>query len=141
MRLKGMEILFSLFLFVTVWQQDKPKSIEDFQWKNRLVLYFQSGSNPNLSFTDSLEHEIQDRKIIYLIFNDSIVSNHDMDFSDEYLTYLHKKYKMGAKKNCWVLIGLDGGVKSRVEDEWDWARIFKTVDAMPMRQSELRRNY
>ncbi len=29
MRLKGMEILFSLFLIIAVWQQDKPKSIED----------------------------------------------------------------------------------------------------------------
>lgn len=138
MRLKGMEILFSLFLIIAVWQQDKPKSIEDFQWKNRLVLYFQSESNTNLSFTDSLEHEIQDRKIIYLIFNDSLVSNHDMDFSDEYLSYLQKKYKMGTKKDCWVLIGLDGGVKSRVEEKLDWARIFKTIDAMPMRQSKIR---
>ncbi|MGY6744213.1 MAG: DUF4174 domain-containing protein [Cecembia sp.] len=133
-----MEILFSLFLIVSVWIQDKPKSIEDFQWKNRLVLYFQTGVNSNLSLTDSLEHEIQERKIVYMIFNDSLFSNNDIDFSEDYIKSLHKKYAMGAKGSCWVLIGLDGGVKMRREEPIDWKLIFGTIDAMPMRQSEIR---
>jgi hypothetical protein len=135
-----MALLFSIYFLLALWQQDKPKSIEDFRWKNRLVLYFQTGNDQDLSFSDSLVHEIDERKIVYFVFNDSLTSNKELDFSDAYLKYLHKKYAIGTKKDCWVLIGLDGGVKERVEDTLDWSRIFKLVDAMPMRQSEIRRN-
>ena len=48
---------------------------------------------------------------------------------------------MEKNQSNWVLIGLDGGVKLNKEGLPDWEYIFKTIDSMPMRQSEIRKSF
>ncbi|EKB50651.1 hypothetical protein B879_00629 [Cecembia lonarensis LW9] len=129
-------LIFVLFAF---WPKEKPKTLEDFRWKNRLLLYFGQEIEKGWNIEDNLAEEINERKLVYLVFTDSLISNQELDFSKEYIISLQKKYAMGAKGPCWVLIGLDGGVKMRKEDVLGWDLVFKTIDAMPMRQSEIRR--
>lgn len=120
--------------------QSSPKSLDDLKWKNRVVLYFPqkdlAWQNPN----DSLLLEMEERKIIFFVIRDSVESNSDMVFSADYISKLDSRYKMGAKSPSWVLIGLDGGAKLRKEEVLNWSYIFKTIDAMPMRQSEIRKS-
>jgi len=114
-------------------------TLQDLNWKHRIVLYFPESGESNFIFSDSLHHEIEERKIAYFIFGDSVVSNTDITFSPAYLQQVKNKYQMGYKDNMYVLLGLDGGVKLKQEETLDWKLIFNTIDAMPMRQSEIRK--
>ncbi|WP_235062802.1 DUF4174 domain-containing protein [Indibacter alkaliphilus] len=126
-------------LFIILQVQDKPKTLEDLRWKNRVVLYFPHDTSSWTFPDDSISNEIEERKIKYFVISDTAFSNSEMEFSQAYLDKLKIRYKMGSKLDSWVLIGLDGGAKVRKEEKIDWEYIFKTIDAMPMRQSEIRR--
>lgn len=128
-------ILFS-FLFAS-WE--KPKKLEDFRWENRVVLYFPKDKVESHLVSDSLKEALAERKIVYIIFNDSLLSNAEVDLSKNYQEQLKMKYQISTEKSKWVLIGLDGMAKLNQEGDLDWNFIFKTIDAMPMRQSEMRR--
>ena len=114
-------------------------TIQDLQWKNRVVLYFPEKRDDSLTFSDSVLQDIEERKIAYFIFGDSVASNIEISFSPTYLQQTENKYRMGYKGDMFVLIGLDGGVKLKKEDTLDWDLIFGAIDAMPMRQSEKRK--
>lgn len=134
-----MKAIVVFFIIISLFNQDKQMTLEDMKWKNRVVLYFPEEGIGNIPFTDSLHLAIEDRKIAYFIFEDSVVSNVDITFSPTYLQQLKNKYQLGSKGNLYVLLGLDGGVKLKKEDALDWDLIFNTIDAMPMRQSEIRK--
>jgi hypothetical protein len=105
-----------------------------------LVLIFQNDNEPKEVLSDSLLKEIKERKIIYFFIGEGVKSNAEIDFSSTYREGLKNRYQMGKIKNSWVLIGLDGGIKMRKEEELDWSLVFKTIDSMPMRQSEINYN-
>ena len=111
-------------------------TLDDLKWEYRVILYFPVDGESSLILNDSINQEIQERKIAYFIFGDSVVSNIETSFSPTYLKQIENKYKMGYKGSMYVLLGLDGGVKLREEDSVDWDHVFQTIDAMPMRQSE-----
>ena len=52
---------------------------------------------------------------------------------------LRKKYDVETGKLTLILIGKDGGEKMRQVGSIDLQSIFKRIDSMPMRQSEMRR--
>ena len=51
---------------------------------------------------------------------------------------LRKRMKVGADEFAVVLVGKDGGEKMRQAEPLGTEALFKTVDAMPMRQSEVK---
>jgi hypothetical protein len=133
-----MNIVFILIILASLVLQEKPKQLEDLRWKNRLVLIFQNDLESKDVLSDSLLKEIKERKIIYFFIGEGVKSNAEIDFSSLYIEGLKNRYQLGEIKNSWVLIGLDGGIKMRKEEELDWRLIFKTIDSMPMRQSEIK---
>ncbi|WP_170932439.1 DUF4174 domain-containing protein [Belliella buryatensis] len=122
------------------FSQDSIQSLEELKWKKRIVLGFQNTENVYQLEDDSLQSMIQERKVAYfLIDGQKVISNLETNFSDSYISQLYSRYKMGSKNDCWVLIGLDGGIKIRKDTILDWTLIFKTIDSMPMRRSEGRK--
>lgn len=119
---------------------EKPRKIGDFRWKNRIVLYFPgiSGTFPKLS--NELQDGIKERKIVYFVFdeNEILKSNSQVGFSNAYISGIRKNFGSACEGACWVMIGLDGGVKLRKEGGLDWDYIFRTIDSMPMRRTEIR---
>ncbi len=115
-------------------------TLEDLKWENRIVLYFPSENAELFQLTDSLKKEIEERKLVYFILNEETVSNKSGSMPQAYTEELKSKYQLGSKKDSWVLIGLDGGVKLKKEEKLDWELIFNTIDAMPMRRSEIRKD-
>lgn len=118
-------------------------TLEDLKWKNRILLVFPS-SNASTSdvgeMTDSLLTEISDRDLVYFIFGDSLISNSEYKFEKAYEKKLRSRYALGSKELCWILIGKDGGSKLKKEGTApDWELLFATIDAMPMRQREMKR--
>lgn len=49
-----------------------------------------------------------------------------------------KKYKAAAKTFTFILIGKDGGVKMRSNEPISKEKLYRTVDDMPMRKSEMK---
>lgn len=128
------------FSMLMNFSQDTIQSLEDLKWKYRIVLAFQDEDLSDDIVADSLQSSIKERKVAYfLIDGKHVVANVEADFSEAYIRQLHTRYKMGAKNDCWLLIGLDGGVKLRKDNGLDWPLIFKTIDSMPMRRSEGRK--
>lgn len=50
-----------------------------------------------------------------------------------------KKYKAAAKTFTFILIGKDGGEKLRSNQPISKEKLYRTVDDMPMRKSEMKR--
>jgi hypothetical protein len=115
-------------------------TLEDLRWKNRFVIYFpEKYHNPQFDIK-SLESEFSERKIIFLSIGEQIQSNTEASFDQDYLNGLRGKFYIAGTKGNWILIGLDGGIKLNKEGEPDWDFIFKAIDSMPMRQSEIRKS-
>ncbi|WP_245189521.1 DUF4174 domain-containing protein [Lunatimonas salinarum] len=116
-------------------------TLEDLRWKNRVLLVFPDAEQPlalDWEITDSLRMEFEERDLLYFVFQDSLLTNSTHRFDPAYEVSLKKKYRLGSKNVCWVLIGKDGGTKVRQEgDGPNWEELFGIIDAMPMRAREL----
>jgi hypothetical protein len=115
-------------------------TLDDLRWKNRIVIYIPSLSQNTKFDLNSLEEKIEERKIIFLSIGEVFYSNSDLSFTRDYLKVLQEKYAGEKGQSNWLLIGLDGGIKVAKKGEPDWEFIFKTIDSMPMRQSEIRKS-
>lgn len=117
-------------------------TLEDLRWKNRVILVFPYLSNSDSQYVpeiDTLQREIRERDLVYFVFQDSLKTNSNSYFSSDYIDQLKKKYTQGIKKDCYILIGKDGGTKLRREQsKIDWEELFGTIDAMPMRIREMK---
>ena len=51
---------------------------------------------------------------------------------------LRRRYDVGTDESVVLLIGKDGGIKLRQSSAISTATLFATIDAMPMRQREMR---
>ncbi len=126
-----------------------------YQWKNRILVVF-SDSKDNPLFQRQMQlffknqEELQERDlVIFQVFekegimpNQKPISSSDIeklkkrfDFSFEY----DKIENKSKNKFAVFLVGKDGGTKLKIENETlTLEKLFGTIDAMPMRQNEMR---
>ncbi len=139
-----MKTAFLSIVLMAFFMNAEPITLEDLKWKKRVLLFFQSGPASGfteLDISDSLKQEISERDLVYFIIGDTISSNSPYTFTQSYKEKIKKLYALGSKTECYVLIGKDGGSKVRMEGKKpDWGELFATIDAMPMRQREMREN-
>lgn len=137
-----MKLLIAFLIVFAMKFDPSPVTLEDLQWKYRILLVFpgtDQKSAPELGWTSALEKELLERNLIYFHFGDTLTGNSDYLFTSAYREKLEKQYRLGAKENSYVLIGKDGGVKlKREQQKVDWEELFNTIDAMPMRMREMR---
>ena len=104
--------------------------LNQFVWKNRLVIIFADSPNdPNFG----LQIEFLEARIDELVERDIIVLT-DTDPSVQ--TALRTKLR--PRGFMMVLIGKDGEVKLRKPFPWDVRELTRTIDKMPIRQREIR---
>jgi len=111
--------------------------LSSLNWQNRLIVV-NNIQNEKQALTIFEKHvdQIDDRHIVWFIIKDNkVLSNYSGKLSESLLTNIQNKYQIGQAKV--VLIGKDGGVKSQF-DFVDLESIFLQIDAMPMRQMEMR---
>lgn len=110
---------------------------KDFRWKNRII-YLQSPSldmvNAQLNQFKNRSAELDERKMIIFVK----VGNNVYDGLKLKKTTLPTSLQRIDQAYFFTLIGLDGGVKIQENEVVAFSRLRNTVDAMPMRQSELR---
>lgn len=110
--------------------------LSSLKWDNRIILVndVQNEEHVVAVFEKNII-EINDRDIVWLIIKgDHAFTNYPGTLSEDLLNNTRNRYKTG--KGQVILIGKDGGVKSR-HDRLDLAAIFSEIDAMPMRQREM----
>ncbi len=128
-----------LFFIISLFESDLEEiTLENLKWKNRIVILFDDQANNKIFDFEHLEEDFKERKLVYFIVGENFQSNSNFLFSSEYQKVLKSQYQIRSSRKSWVLIGLDGGAKVKKEGELDWEFILRTIDAMPMRQSEIR---
>lgn len=122
-------ILFSFF-------SSDPKSIKDLRWEKRVLILFDP-IDLDSSFWEENEDEFKERKMaVFYVSKDSVVES---NYLDE-VTVQSLKSMRKNQEISYVLIGLDGGVKENGSSEKiDLSKLWRKIDSMPMRQSEIRK--
>ena len=121
------------------------QSLSSYQWKNRLVLIQTTNPQNQLFKTQIQELEdhlkgLEERRIIVFKFTpDSFQKGFEQDAPWENLNSSLKKDLRNSSEFEIILIGLDGGVKLRKNEFLSTDQLFRLIDQMPMRQSEIRK--
>jgi len=115
------------------------------QWKDRLVLIIAEDENneklqQQLTELQKNQKGLKDRKlIIYQILPEKYNTGFQIETWNN-SAELYKKYKTDKDDFKVILIGLDGGEKLAQTEILSAEKLFNTIDSMPMRQSEMRKN-
>ena len=115
------------------------------QWKDRLVLIIAEDEN-NKTFQQQLtelqKHQqgLKERKlVIYQILPEKYTTGFEEE-NWKTSSELFQKYKAEKSDFRVILIGLDGGEKLDQTEILSAEKLFNTIDSMPMRQAEMRKN-
>ena len=116
---------------------------ESYQWQNRLLLVFAPSPEykevkTQQQLFEGQEAELKDRDLLvaYLFGEEGRIEN--ITLSAEDVTTLRERYGVGENDFIVLLIGKDGTAKERLEEPMRPADLFETIDAMPMRQREMK---
>lgn len=117
--------------------------LDIYRWQNRLLLAFSpSGDDGRLADVQALAHthayEFRERDLILgtVLNGEGILEERDLE-TDE-ANRLRERYDVHPREFVVLLVGKDGGVKLRVNRPPAPAEVFDLIDAMPMRQLEMR---
>jgi hypothetical protein len=139
MKMLYQAILFSLLWSLSVQASGLPtlSDLSRFRWENRLVL-IDNDKNHTETLTRLVQKnaEVNGRDILWFILHqDSVATNYSGKITSDFASQVRQIYRIGQSQM--LLIGKDGGVKSRL-DQVDLQAIFTEIDAMPMRRREMR---
>ena len=141
----ALTLLIELFTGAALGQDTVSVDLNAYQWKNRLLLLFASSEEDQAYLT--LKKEI-DRQAVEVNYRDLLISyvleRGESRIGQERLSpdqalFLRKRLSVPPGRFTIVLIGKDGGEKIRQESPVDLKEIFAIVDAMPMRQQEMKK--
>ncbi|MEM7801898.1 MAG: DUF4174 domain-containing protein [Chloroflexota bacterium] len=150
MRMLYLAYIVSMTYFLTSCQPEVQEAIgltdlTSFKWENRIVVVF-SSKEEKIDIVTQLQsadqdEEIVDRDILWFVVSGDVVnSNYFGDLSEGLGPHLRDLYQIDSEDEVEVvLIGKDGGVKYR-DSQLLTENIYTRIDAMPMRQSEMRLN-
>jgi hypothetical protein len=118
--------------------------LQPYRWNNRLILIFAPAEKDSTYLAvreriRELRDELDDRDIVlFHLFEDGESHVQDSPIRSGGADSLRRKYQIQPGALTLVLIGKDGGEKMRQRDRADFNAIFSRIDAMPMRQREMR---
>ena len=91
------------------------------------------------NFHSAQRPEVADRDLIVFEVLESGQSRMNMENLEPQSTdFLRKRFDVNQGQFNVILVGKDGGVKLNRQDKIDLQNIFALIDAMPMRQEEMR---
>lgn len=131
-------IFFLAFFGNFSTKASEPDPLTDlgrFRWEHRVVLFDNHESIDIQMLLAAYRNELNDRDILWFILGEGKVqSNYKGQIATDFATRIRQQYRIGDHKM--ILIGKDGGVKSRLEGI-DLQAILTDIDAMPMRRQEM----
>lgn len=118
--------------------------LNQFQWKNRLLFLF-APEHSNSLFSDlqseivAQKNGVQDRDLVVFEIIESGPSFMNTTRLDvQMAATLRKQFDVSPGRFTVILVGKDGGVKLKRHTRIKLNDIFALIDAMPMRQEEMR---
>jgi hypothetical protein len=122
----------------------EPLDLSQFQWKNRLLFLFAPNRNDPMfvSLHNSLSAQraaVVDRDlVIFEILESDPSSMNTQSLPSDSALFLRKQYNVNPGEFAVLLVGKDGAIKLKRQDETRLEDIFALIDAMPMRREEMR---
>jgi hypothetical protein len=144
-RYRFMLVLLSGMMVSLASGEDQDRvDLNVYQWRNRLLVLFAPSQDNQVyqSFKEQLKRgaqEIRDRDIlIFHVIESGEGRLDDLPLNKEQARSLRKRFSIKMGQCKLILIGKDGEVKFQEELPVDLTDIFSIIDAMPMRQREIR---
>lgn len=142
--LPAMMILMASSVVTSRDAQAQSLDLSEFQWKNRLLFLF--APNRNHPLFDALhqslaarESEVAERDLVVFEILESNASTINSEYIDsETAGWLRENFNIRHAEFTVILVGKDGGIKLNRADQIQLDDIFALIDAMPMRQQEMR---
>lgn len=120
-----MRVISALFILMVFTMPVKAASLDDYVWKNRVLLVFNDAPlRKQSAIISDAQNGFKER--------DFVIINAGSDDAD------YARFNIDADAFTVILIGKDGGVKARWDAPVQANDVFSIVDAMPMRQREMR---
>lgn len=118
--------------------------LTQFQWKNRLLFLFApDGSHPLFKNLQSQivaqKAEVEDRDLVVfevLAQDSSRMKTTSLD--RQQADSIRDHFAVPRNIFSLILVGKDGGIKLKRNDQIDLGAVFELIDSMPMRQDEMR---
>ncbi len=139
-------LIFSLIMKNAYSQ--RPEVLAPYVWNSRVLLIFAPASSDTLfsqqtQLFESQELEIMDRDLVsFSIFPSNGSNPKKESLNSNEIRDLYSFYKITSSEFCVILIGKDGGEKLRTTNELlSLPLLFSTIDAMPMRKQEMKKNH
>lgn len=118
--------------------------LDDYRWKYRVLLVF-SPNTYNSDYRDqarSLKQNrsgIQERDLkVFYALGQSSASAREQIIPDKAVQRLREHFDVSASNYTVILIGKDGTEKMRTNESVSTQKLFKEIDAMPMRKLEMK---
>lgn len=136
-------ILILTLLSMAITHNTIAQSLDDYQWKNRILLLVDA--NPNTDALQSQLDELTSYKkalkerdlIIFRITPDAVYTSNGSP-SQLRAEKIYDEFDLDSGFTGTVLIGKDGGSKLKEPFEVSAQQIFELIDGMPMRRAEMR---
>ncbi len=112
-------------------------NMDQFKWKKRVILSYPTNEAAweiQQKLILQLESQIDDRDLIIIRVDSK--QKRVYQFSEAQRLELINKYKLTPGSH--LLIGKDGGVKKKQLGKLELQLLFKIIDQMPMRRSEMK---
>jgi hypothetical protein len=117
--------------------------LTQFQWKNRLLFLFApDASNPHFNrlqseiTKQSYEVEVRDL-VIFEVLEQGPSRMNTTPLNRQTANSIRDHFDVPQRLYTLILVGKDGGVKLKRNDQVNLADIFGLIDSMPMRQKEM----
>lgn len=139
-----MTIRLILVLVLTGVTAAAAGSLDDYRWKHRLLLVFGETHDGTgiVEFRETLDAarcELEARDLLvgwFFADEPARIGNDSLD--DRRAQAIRRMAQPAAGGVTVVLVGKDGGVKSRYDRAPPLADVFALIDGMPMRRAEMR---
>jgi bifunctional DNA-binding transcriptional regulator/antitoxin component of YhaV-PrlF toxin-antitoxin module len=120
--------------------------ITNLQWKKRLLLIFaadnaQSNFQSLANEISSRQADVDDRDLVVLEILESGTSRMNRSrIEPQKGASIRKQLGIAPDEFTVILVGKDGGIKLKRNDQVRLEEIFQLIDSMPMRQDEMSQN-
>ena len=119
--------------------------MQQHQWKQRVLLIFSPDASDSLYQQQLAVYQqqktgLEERDLVmYKISKDEVIAPTGKEYDRAVAQALRNQYQIKEKGLMVVLIGKDGGEKLTEQGLLGTDKLFATIDRMPMRQQEMRR--
>ncbi len=116
------------------------QDLSNYTWKNRIVILYENDTNTAdvksaLQIIDNNTSKFTERDILVFVYKDNVFYSVNRKATD-----IKKLDILPNTNDGYILIGKDGGIKSKASYPFNLEQLFNLIDSMPMRKSEMRYN-